>query len=331
MSKWINKELFNKFADEKRNEADKPTERSTRRSELAWKNPEKGTPDKPKIYEGRFLPDPKGIFYKKYHYHMFKTGDQWTFFLCPKTFGMEEFCPWCFVTSHLYMGTKADKKMAYNYKRKDKFAANWYVVNDPRDSETQSDEDKVSGKVRAYEFPGKVEQKLKAQITDKRNGLGPSIFDPGKDGFNFILKVASTKKDADGKEFPDYSLSEFGRKNYPLGSEEEIEKIMSTTIDLEDYIKSMERDEEDVVAALKQHMVWDIVEPEWKRAKGIEEPTKVEEDDIPDFKFGKDNSSEENTKNTTEEKAEEDEPPFDVDEGDEDMSDSDLLKELENL
>lgn len=317
MSKWINKDLFNKFVEQKKNEKDKPSG-GLRRSELAWKNPERGTVDKAKVYTGRFLPDPKGQFYKKYYYHMFQIGDQWAFFLCPKTYHFEDYCPWCSISSKLWTGTKADKSAAYNYKRKEKFVANWYVINDPRDAEVEDDE-KVSSTVKMYEFPSKVESKLKEQITDTTNGLGPLIFTPDKEGFDFIIKVTSTKKDRNGKVWPDYSLSEFSRKPHAIAeSEKAIEAIMRSTIDLDDYIADMERDWEDVVDTLKQLMLWDMVSDEVSKSGGAP-VNDIKGEDIPNFDSEKESSDPE--------------PPFepDDDNGKDELSDDDLLKELEDL
>jgi hypothetical protein len=207
--------------------------------------------------------------------------------------------------------------MAYNVKRKERFAANWFIMDDPRDADVANENDKVTGKVRIYEFPTKLEKKIKEQITDGKNGLGDAIFDPGKEGFDFILKVTSTKKDSNGKEFPDYSLSEFGRKPHAIAdSDKDIESVMKTTISLNKYLENMERDDEITMAVLKQSMLWDLVESEWKKAKGImpaeKQAVKEEEEDIPDFN-----------------KKDEEDAPFDTD--DTELSDSELLKELENL
>ena len=328
-SKWINGDLFNKFQEQKKNEKDKPQGGGgLRRSELAWKNPEMGTVDRAKIYVGRFLPDPKGQFYKEYQYHMFKVGEQWTFFLCPKTYHMENFCPWCSANSKLYTGTKADKQQAYQLKRKQKFLGNWYVIDDPRDAEAQSDEAKVNGTVRVYEFPGKIEKKIKEQITDVNNGLGPLIFDPGSEGFDFILKVTSTIKDRNGKVWPDYQLSEFARKPHAIAdSEQGIKAIMDSTIDLDEYLKNMERDDDDIKEALKTLMVWDLVESEWNKSKGsTQQKTKVkiiepeeEEDDIPNFE---DNMEEEPKVSLRKESIEDE---------DDELSSEALMKELESL
>lgn len=317
MSEWINKNLFAEFVEQKTQEQEQ-TPAGPRRLDIIWPTPERGTPDRPKIYEGRFLPDPNGKFYMKYSYHMFYSGEKWNFLLCPKTWGMDNFCPWCSVTSKLYMGNKEDKKMAYEYKRKEKFVSNFFIQDDPRDAE-RNDEEKMKGTVKIYEFPGKVESKLKAEITDTRHGIGPGIFDPGEEGHTFILKVKSTKP-KDGKTWPDYSDSLFARRPEALGSADEIRELMNNRYDLEEYVRSMERPEEDVINLLKAEMVWDLVKSEYERAKGLEAaaaaaPAEQEGNDVPDFE------PDANTELHQEQEA------TDV----EDQSDIDLLRELEDL
>ena len=87
---------------------------------------------------------------------------------------------------------------------------------------------------------------------------------------------------------------------------------MESRYDIEEYIKSMMRTDEDMVSLLKAEMVWDYIESEWERAKGLEkvsEPIALE-DDGQNFDL-----------QTQEEiKAE-----------DEEKSDAELLAELENL
>jgi hypothetical protein len=286
MSKWINKDLFGKFQEEKKQEKDNVSDSTgVNRLEYLWKNPEKGTETVPKVYVGRFLPDRNNEFYKKYYYHMYKSGEKWNFFLCSKTHDMEEFCPICEAVRRLYMGSAADKKMAYSYKRKEKYVSNFYIVNDPRDPERE-EADRVNGKVKLYEFPSKVEMKLKEQVTDAKYGLGHSIFDPGENGYDFIIKVLSTKKDPSGNVWPDYSNSEFSRKAYPLKpTEKEIDEIMETTINLKDYIGLMEKPDELIITSLKAEMLWDIVKDEWNRRKGStanSKEAKSTEDDVVD-------------------------------------------------
>lgn len=265
MSKWINKDLFANFQEQKKQEKEAPTGGGIRRLDMVWKNPEKGTDTTPKIYVGRFLPDKNGEFYKKYFYHMFKSGEKWSFFLCPKTHDFDTFCPFCSATQKLYMGTAADKKMAYSYKRKEKYVGNFFIIDDPRDNE-RAEEDKVNKTVKLYEFPGKVEMKLKEQITDTKYGLGPAIFDPSEGGYDFILKVFATKKDANGNIWPDYSNSEFARRPSAIAdSEEAIDEIMETTTELSEYVDSMKRDDDAVIAVLKAEMLWDLVKDEMNR------------------------------------------------------------------
>ena len=317
MSKWINKDLFGEFQEQKKQEKEQPQGGGLKRLDMVWKNPEKGTESTPKIYVVRFIPDKKGNFYKKYFYHMFKSGEKWAHFLCPKTHDFDNFCPFCSATQKLYMGTQADKKMAYSYKRKEKFVGNVFIQDDPRDSE-RGEDDKVNKTVKLYEFPGKVEMKLKEQITDTKYGLGPAIFDPSEGGYDFIIKVLSTKKDPSGNVWPDYSNSEFARRPSAIAdTESEIDSIMETTIDLAEYIGMMKRDDEAVESTLKSEMLWDLVKDEWNRNnKSV--PRK-----------------EELAERAKEEQEEDDDIPeaeiYGDDKEDDDDSDAALLKELESL
>jgi hypothetical protein len=316
-SKWIDGDLFSKFAEEKSKEQES-TPAGPRRLDIVWQTPEKGTPERAKVYEGRFLPDKKGNFYFKYYYHMFYSGERWNFLLCSKTWQFDNFCPWCSATQSLYLGNSEDKKMAANYKRKEKFASNFYVVDDPRDAE-RNEEEKVNKSIKIYEFPGKVESKLKSEVTDTKHGLGPAIFDPGNGGFNFILKVKATRP-KDGKTWPDYSDSVFARRPDSLGSDREIQEIMDSRYDLEEYVKGMERTEEEIVNLLKAEMLWDIVKNSWERAKQMTELAGPEEKDIPDWDKELEMGSEE-------EPVEREKVVEEVVES----TDEDLLAELENI
>ena len=275
MSKWINKDLFSNFQKQKKEEKDSSSSKKNPlfRGEIVWKTPQKGTVENPKVYEGRFITDKKGKFYEKYSYHMFQCGEKWFFSLCPKTYGFDNYCPLCSITSKLYQGTPADKKIAYKYKRKEKFVSNFYILSDPRDVDAEV---KVNKTVKLYEFPGKVEMKLKEEITDTKNGYGLCIFDPGTDGHNFILKVLSTKKDQNGKIWPDYSSSTFSRESIELGTDKEIDVIMESTVDIGDYIEGLKVDDEKVVKAIKDEMLWDLVKTEWKTSAVDEEEVKEE-------------------------------------------------------
>ena len=326
MSKWINKDLFSKFQDQKKEEKEAPKS-SARRSDLVWPTPDKGTDIDPIVYKLRFLSDQKGQFYKMYYYHMYKSGEKWVFVICPKTEGFDNYCPFCSITNKLYMGTAADKRLANNYKRKKKFVGNILIVNDPRDSEREEDK-KCNGLVKLYEFPQKVEMKLKEEITDPE-GLGMQIFDPGKDGFDFVLKVLATKRDGDGNSWPDYAQSNFSRRAAAIAeSEASIDKIMKSTIDINEYIDSMKKDESEIVKLIKAEMLFDMVKDEFKREIDKKALTTAgespvdKEDDIDDTKFkSEETPAAETVPETTE-------SPF---KSDDDLDDAALIAELENM
>lgn len=285
MSKWINDDLFGDFQKQKKIEKEQPRQSGgVRRSELVWETPAKGTETVAKTYTGRFLSDPKGMFYKEYFYHMYRSGDKWVFVICPKTEGFDNYCPFCSVTSKLYMGTAADKKMAYTYKRKAKYVGNFFIVDDPRDAD-RDEENKVNGTVKLYEFPAKVEMKLKEEITDGENGLGSSIFDPGSEGYNFLLKILATKRDANGDQWPDYSNSSFARRPEAIGTDAEIEEHMKSCLDVTEYIKSMAKEEEELVKLVKDEMLFDLILDEYNQLqakRGREDGTQAEDVGEPD-------------------------------------------------
>jgi hypothetical protein len=263
---------------------------------------------------------------------MFQSGEKWAFILCPKTQAFENYCPVCSATSKLYQGSPADKKMAANYKRKEKFVSNFFLVNDPRDPE-RDEEKRVNGTVKLYEFPGKVEMKLKEEITDVKNGYGYRIFDPGEEGHNFILKVLATKKDSNGKVWPDYSSSQFARNSQAIGSDGEIDGAMKQCTDLNEYIEALGMTEERIEEVLKTEMLWDLVGKEWDKVRGfakeeeekpeIQAPALQDQDDIDDSVWEK---KEEPTDRV---EAEDDGKPWEDD--DKDLSDEDLLAELGSM
>jgi hypothetical protein len=260
MSKWIDKDLFNKFQTQKLIE--KEESKSNRRAELLWATPEKGTTENPKIYEGRFLPDKKGNFYKRYYYHMWRSGENWIFALCPKSFNYKDYCPICSSTVKLYAGSESDKSQANLIKRKEKFVGNFYIVSDPRDMDKENIEEKVNGKTKLYEFPGKIETLIASELRDTKQGYGPQIFDPGEEGRNFIIKVLSTKKDDKGKTWPDYTNSGFSRVQSAIGSDQEIQKILDATIDLDEYVNNMKLSNRKIVDILKNEFLWDFIADE---------------------------------------------------------------------
>ena len=271
--------MFKQFREEKNSEKEAAT--GVNRNEIVWKTPDKGTSDKPNIYQLRLLMDPKDSFYKTYHYHMFRSTSEgkWKFVLCHKTYDFSAYCPFCAVVSKLYLGSGEDKKTAYNFKRKVKHCCNAYVVKDPRD-DGKIDEEKATGKVLVYEFPGKVESKIKGEMNDSEYGAGMNLFDPGKDGFDFILKVGATKPIQDkgqnqGKTFPDYGDSKFANKPTAIAdSDDVIEQAMSTRHDLTEYLETMKRTDDYMIDLLKAEMLYELIKGEYEARQGIKEVSK---------------------------------------------------------
>lgn len=284
--------------------------------EKKWKALEKGPSDNPKVYEVRFLPDPKNGFYKKIFYHMWKFGDKWMYFTCPKTENFDNPCPICAVVNKLFQGSENDKNEARKLKRKEKYVSNVFVAYDPRDAgKAVDDESKQEGKVLLYEFPSKIEQKLSEEIKDTRNGLGVSIFDPSEDGYNFIIKVG-TQSGGQNQSFPEYSMSSFARRPSAIASTEEaIEKLMADRVALDEYIAKSKKSMKDLIEAMKSEMFWELIARDFEKfdTSASEEKTS----NAPK----KENEPEPQVANETkpEEKS--------VD----DLSEEDLLKELENF
>jgi hypothetical protein len=254
---------------------------------------------------------------------MFKnTKGNWTFVLCPKTHGMDKYCPLCASIMRLYKGSAEDKRMAKEYKRKSKHCGNFYVVKDPRDADANSEDEKVQGKVLVYEFPDKVEVKVKREINDEEYGQGLNIFDQGEDGVDFLLSVGATKPDSEGKIYHDYSESKFTSKPYPLAkTDEEIENILNNTHDLDEYLKVMERTEEEIIQIVKDEMLWELIQQDYGVQQPKPGPEKAESvDQIDEAPF-------DNPQNDSEANPSETNSNDSVD----DISDDDLLEELDSL
>ena len=259
---------------------------------------------------------------------MFKSNSgKWEFVLCPKTHDFTNYCPVCAATYKLYQGSSEDKAAAKNYKRKEKFCGNIYVVKDPRDADAGSEDEKNTGKVLVYEFPSKLEQKIKSEMTDEEYGNGLNIFDPGEDGIDFLIKVGATKPGPDGQSFHDYSESKFTNKPYALAkTDDEIEKILNSTYDLDEYINNMARDEEAILSLLKEEMLWELIESDYNKGKN-QKPGRNRVDSTSDM----DDTELTNPSSTTNETQEQPEQKSDDSSEGEDISDQDLLDELDNL
>jgi hypothetical protein len=280
MSKWIKKELFTKFKGEIAEDQERKDKSKANSDNKVWQKLQAGTAERPITYEGRLLPDKDGApAYKKLYYHMFKRGESWVYYLCEKTWGFESFCAYCHASKLLWNGSDADKSLARAYGRKEKFVANFYIVDDPRDSDVPKDIENRelrlnSGKAKLFEFGVKLESKIRQEILDEKEGLGYAIFDPA-DGHNFIIKVKSTKADAKGNVWPDYADSKFSRSSTALGADKEIRVIMDSCYDLTEYLKSQRKSPTEVKEMLERDMLWGLVQSEWERVYGVaskEEP-----------------------------------------------------------
>ena len=306
MSKWIKEDKFKDFVNKKANEA--PNESSGAGDFFdKWKNPTMGTVDKAKEYRIRLLPDPESNFYTKYMFHYFVIDEKHYFIHCPKSDGMDNYCPWCAVNQMLFKGNKEDKKLAYNYRRNEKFVTNIFVVDDPRD-EDKDDEYKSSGKVKLYEFPSTIESKIKNEITDKAEGYGMAVYDP-ENGYDMIIKIKAKKPDKNGKVWPDYSDTIFSRKSSAIADTEKgIEDLMEKTTKIDDYLDSKKLSWDEHKKLLQVEGFWEDIEEEFERRTGTGDGSEKQPEKQPE-------------KHTS------DSPDPSID----DQSDEDLLNELKNM
>lgn len=320
MSKWISKDTFKEFADEKKNETQPASGGAF--LDKKWKALEKGPSDNPKTYEVRFLPDPKNGFYKKIFYHMWKQGEKWVYQLCPKTEDFNNACPICAVVNKLFQGSESDKNEARKLKRKEKYVSNVFVAYDPRDAgKAPDDESKQEGKVLIYEFPSKVEQKLAEEIKDTRNGLGASIFDPDADGYNFVIKVG-TQSGGTNQSFPEYSMSTFARRpNAIADSEEAIDKLMADRVTLDEYISKSRKPMSVLIEAMKTEMFWDLIASDFRKYENAEEPTEKKSE--PKTETPREEPKQESVKAESKAESKKDES--------DDLDEAALLAELENF
>jgi hypothetical protein len=142
-----------------------------------------------------------------------------------------------------------------------------------------------------------------------------AIFDPGDEGYDFILKVKSTKPDAEGRTYSDYSDSVFARKPGALGTEKEINAIMDSTFDLQEYLNALERPIDDFKTALKNEMLWDLIKDDWARNYGGSKNEAVSEEKIETEESVQPREEKETVKHKEKE----------------DVSDAELLAELDSI
>jgi len=112
-----------------------------------------------------------------------------------------------------------------------------------------------------------LESKVRGELLDEKDGAGTAVFDPA-DGYNFIIKVKSTKPDANNKVWPDYGDSKFARTSDALGTDKEIKAIMENIVDLTEYLQSQRKSPAELKEMLEKDMLWGLVEKEWERVYG---------------------------------------------------------------
>jgi hypothetical protein len=270
-SKYVNKDFFAAFKKAAQEEKIDTGEKKSNGASHKFPNPQVN-----QEYKIRFLPDASGQhFYKKFYYHMMDIDGNWSFSICPKTFDMDSYCPLCALAAKLYKsGTQSDKNEAGRWKRKEKFVANIFVVNDPRDAD-KDEEAKMSGKVKIFEFRTKLENNVRVGIFDAENGVGPAGFDPTDEGINFVIRVTETKPQADGKKWPDYATSSFARNASAIAdTDKEVDEVMKQTVDLNEYLKKQLQDEEKIVEIIKDEQMFDLIAEEYSRILNKRNPKK---------------------------------------------------------
>lgn len=320
MANWINDDLFKKFKEQVQEEESKNINDNVDFSVL-WQKPVKGTSKKPEKYVVRLVPDKNKDLFKSEHFHFFKVEDNWKFYLCPKTFDNEAYCPFCAVTAKLYKGTDEDKKLASQYKRKEQYITNAYIVSDPRD-EDRDDDKKVNGTIKIYEFPKVLKNIIQESMLDDDLNIGINAYNPYSDGYDFIIKIGAKDKDKSGQEWPDYSLSSFSRQQYPiLEDDEDIDELMKTTHDLTEYLKSRKASESAMIDTLKELLLYPLIKDDYEKRLELQGKTITKEKIV-------------------EEQSDEEEAPFDIDDEpikpkkkvkSSDPDEDDLLAQLKDL
>jgi hypothetical protein len=267
MSKWVDEEKYNDFAGKKEQEKEKQESGEGQQGFAKKFRPSMGSAEKPKEYEIRFLPDTDGRFYEEYFYHGFYVGESFKFIGCEKNKGLDKYCPWCGITQILYQGSANDKKKAGDYKRKNRYVGNVYVIDDPRDATIENPEYKNSKSVRLYEFPATVETKLKKEVTDNKNGYGLAVFDP-ENGYSMLLSIGAKKADANKKVWPDYDQTMFARRQSSIADGAELEEIMAQRYSLGDFIEALMITPDAHRELLKSEMVYEDVERDFELKLG---------------------------------------------------------------
>lgn len=189
------------------------------------------------------------FFHYFYHGWNSRSTGQYVEYVCPKTFGENN----CFLCTkrfaHYNRGNSnedLDRKLSYMLKQKERHLVNVYVLDDPTNEEN-------NGQVKVLRFTKTVHAKFHDAISgEDSDEFGYRVFDLGKAGCNFKLKVETT---VDGKnEFTSYANSRFTAPSpIPGMTEDKIEKIYTACYDLSQFVKPSS--EEEIKEAYKVHLL----------------------------------------------------------------------------
>jgi len=200
-------------------------------------------------YEVRLLPnieDPSKTFY---HYYIngwtsFATG-QYVSALSPQTWGDRDPIGEARY-KHSRYGTPPEKEKSKAIIRSEKWLVNAYIVNDPTDSDN-------NGTIKVLRFGKQLHKIIMDAIEgEDADQFGPKIFDVGKNGCSFRVKV-----DSQG-EYPTYVASRFlMASEIPGMTDEKMKKIYDNTLDLEQVIPRKTNDE--LMSLLNEH--YHVIDP----------------------------------------------------------------------
>lgn len=218
------KDLLDKLAQEAKKEAQKAGA-----DERFWKLT---TDAKTKVGHAviRFMPAPQNedMPWVRRFSHQFKgLQGQWMFENCPTSVGRQ--CPVCKENNKLWnSGVEADKNIARDRKRKQKYLTNILVIEDPAHPEN-------NGKVFLYEFGPKINDKVKEQIEPEFPDQEPmNPFDLWE-GANFKLR----SRDYQG--FQNYDKSEFDKPSVLFGGDDaKLEEVWLKAYPLRPFVAEKE-------------------------------------------------------------------------------------------
>lgn len=252
----------------------------------------------------RFLPAPKGEdipWSKKWHYGFRGPTGAWYIETSLSTINQRDPCGE--YNSHLWNLGPEGQKQASAQKRKLTYYSNILVVKDPEHPENE-------GKVFVYRYGQKIWDKIQSQIM-------PSEYDEPCDPFdlwegkNFKIKVKTVKvkNPNTGQEdkFPNYDSSEWAEKSAVSKDDVKLEEIWNSCYPLKSFVET--KTYEELEATLTKVMG-------------------MEHTGLPTSKNRKTNVAAPKAEAPALKSKEEETPPFDIDDGGDEMSVEELFAEL---